>query len=169
MSYLSPSSLQDHSYARWEVSYRCCQQGLVTNAIFLEPIQKRSGRVLHLTLSYNDNTLEVSVDPRGFQMGSYGNVGIVTRTVLRVINPTEPLIEKVIETFMNIVSLTHHNCVTFNGRMTYCSYCVYLWKNRKMYIIIIKIIKIALKLKSMYRLPQSFVHAHCINYYYIKS
>ena len=102
----------------------------MTDAIFLEPIQKRSGCVLYLTLSYNDNTLKVPVDPRGFQMGPYGDVGIVTRTVFRVIDPPEPLVEKIVEALMNIISLTHNYCVSFNGRVTYSSYCIDL-KNRE--------------------------------------
>ena len=87
----------------------------MTNAIFLEPIQKGGGSVLDLTLSDHDDALEVPVDPRGFQVSAYGNVGIVTGAVLGVVDPTEPLIEEVIETLMNIISLTHYYSVTLNS------------------------------------------------------
>ena len=48
--------------------------------------------------------------------------------MLRVINPTKPLIEEVIETLMNIISLTHHNSVTLNSRVSNSSNGVDLYQ-----------------------------------------
>ena len=56
-------------------------------------------------------------------MGTYGNVGIVTRTCV-CINPVEPSVEKVVEALMDAVCLTHDNSVAFRGRMTDSSYSV---------------------------------------------
>ena len=38
--------------------------------------------------------------------------------MLRVINPTEMLVEEVIEALMYIISLAHDHCVTLRGRVT---------------------------------------------------
>ena len=100
------------------------QQGFVGDAVLLKPVQEWSWRVHHLRLLHNHNTLEVGVHSARSQVGSDGNVGVVTGTPVLVVDPTEPLVEEVVEAFVDVVCLAHDYCVALYGRVADGSYRV---------------------------------------------
>ena len=57
------------------------------------------------------------MDPGWLEVCSDGYVSVVAWAVLRVVNATEPLVEQVVETLVNVVRLTHDDRVAFNGRV----------------------------------------------------
>ena len=54
-------------------------------------------------------------------MGPDCNVGVVARPLLGVVDAAETLVEEVIETLMDVVSLAHDYRVTLDGRVADCS------------------------------------------------
>ena len=105
------------------------QQAMVCDVVFLKAIEEGCWCVLHFRLLNDHNTLKVRVHTGGLCVGSNGNVGVVTSAPLGVINFTKALVEQVIETFMNIICLSHYHCVAFNDRVTNGSNCVDLEGN----------------------------------------
>ena len=113
---ISHCTYQD-SHAWRQDAQGCFKKGVVGQTVLLKAVQEWGRCVLHLRLLHHYHTLKLRVHPAGLRMGTYGYVGIVTRS-MSVINPTEPQVEQVIETLMNIISLCHYNCVSLNGRVT---------------------------------------------------
>ena len=64
-------------------------------------------------------------------MGTNGNVGIVTSVSITVINYAEPLVEEVIKAFVDVICLSHHDSMAFNGRVTDCCNSVNLQRERE--------------------------------------
>ena len=94
------------------------------DAVLLESVQEWRRRVVHLRLLHNHHTLEVGVHAARTEVGADGDVGVVTRTLVLVVDATETLVEEVVETLVNVVCLTHDDRVAFYGRVADGSYCV---------------------------------------------
>ena len=92
--------------------------------VLLKPIQKGCWSVFHLGLLHHHHTLEVGMNSGWLQIGPNGNVGVVERAVVRVINTSELLAEQVVETLMDVVSLAHDNGVPLDSRVADGSYGV---------------------------------------------
>ena len=117
----------DDSHAWRQDAQGCIKKGVVGQTVLFKAVQEWGWCVLHLRLLHHHHTLKLRVHPAGLGVGTYGYVGIVTRS-MSIINPAEPLIEQVIETLMNIISLCHYNGVSLNGRVTNSCYGVDLGK-----------------------------------------
>ena len=124
VTHLLLGSLHNDPDARWEVGESLLQQTVVCDAILLKAVEEGCRCVLHLRLLNDHNTLKVRVHTGGFCVSPNGNVGVVTGAPLGVINLTKALVEKVIETFMNVICLSHHHCVAFSSRVTNGSKCI---------------------------------------------
>ena len=106
------------------------QQTVVRDAILLKAVEEGCWCVLHLRLFNDHHTLKVGVHTRGFCVGPNSNTGVVARPFPGDIDPAEALVEELIKTFMDVIRLSHHHCVSFNGRVTNGSNCVDLeWDN----------------------------------------
>ena len=104
---------------------------MVCDAILLKAVEEGCWCVLHLRLLDNNNTLEVGVYTRRFQVGPNCNVGVVASSLLGIINPAKALIEEIVEAFMDVIGLGHQHSVAFNGRMANGCNCIYLGREGK--------------------------------------
>ena len=93
----------------------------MSDAVLLKTIEEGSGCVLHLRLLHNNYALEVGMHAGGLEVSPNRNVGVVTGSLLGVIDPAETLVEEVIEALMNVIRLAHHDSVTLDCRVTDCS------------------------------------------------
>ena len=96
----------------------------MSDAIFLKSVEEGRGCILHFRFLQDDHTLKVGVHTARLQMGPYGNIGVVPWPFLGVIDPPKSLVEEVVETLMNIISLTHDDRVALDGRVADGSYRV---------------------------------------------
>ena len=128
VTYLLKSSSNSYPHTRREGVQSCPEKVLVRNSVLLKPVQERSRSVLHFRFLYNDNTLEVLVDPTRFVVATNGNVCIELGLFgwVRIVNPPEVLVEEVVEALMNVVSLRHQHCLPFFCSMPDGSYGVHL-------------------------------------------
>ena len=102
----------------------------MSDAVLLKPVQKRRRSVFHFRLLHHNHALEVGVDATWPEVGSNCNVGVVSRSVLLVVDSPESLVEEVVEALVNVVCLTHDHSVPLYGRVANCCYRIDL----KMYI-----------------------------------
>ena len=132
--YLFTGSLNNDLDAGWKAGKSHLQHTVMCDAVLLKAVEEGCWRFYHLRLLDDHDTLEVRIHTRWFQMGSNGNVSVVASAFLWIINLVEPLVEKVIEAFVDIICLGHDYCVTFNGRMTNRSNCIDLGREGQPFI-----------------------------------
>ena len=118
--YLFNGSFDHDSHARWHMAEGSLEEARVRDLVLFKAIQEWSWGVFHLRLLNNNHTLEVRVDSRWFEVSSNGNVGVVAWALFRIVNASETLVEQIVEALVNVVSLTHDDCMTFDGRVTNC-------------------------------------------------
>ena len=94
---------------------------MVGKAVLFKAVQEWGWHVLHFRFLHHNHTLELWVHPAWLGVSPYGYIGIVTRSTVLIVNPAKPLVEQIIEALMDVISLSHYNCVSLNGRVTNCS------------------------------------------------